>query len=284
MPVIALSSIPSRFAQLGAVLRALRAQDVPDLAVELYLPRRYRRFAAYDGTLPEVPPGVEIIRVEEDFGPATKILHAVERHRARDPQILYCDDDILYAPGWARGLLAAQATNPAHAAAAAGLNLDALGLALPVVAGPRAILQRRGRDWSYLIARAVQILRHGGASRVPPERKAIRRMIARTGFVDIAEGYGGVVVRPSFFDAGFRDIPPALWSVDDVWISGHLARRGVGIIAVRDAARLRLTRAHDGTDPLHGAEIEGMGRFEANRACALHLRDRFGIWQPAGVR
>ena len=279
MAVISLSSIPSRFPALERVLPALVAQDIGDVAIELYLPRRYRRFPDHDGTLPRVPPGVEIVRVDEDLGPATKILHAVERHRSADTPILYCDDDVLYGPGWARGLIEAQRAHPFAAVAAAGMNLDALGLPLPPVAGPRAILQRRARDWRYLVARAVQIARHGGAARVPPERKAIRRLVRRTGRIDIAEGYGGVVVRPSFFDASFREIPPVLWAVDDVWISGNLARRGVPILAVADAAQLRFMAEHHAPDALHQVAIEGAARFDANRRCALWMQEHLGVWR-----
>ncbi len=278
MAVISLSSIPSRFAALERVLASLCAQDAAGLSIELYLPRRYRRFPDHDGTLPRVPPGVELVLVDEDLGPATKILHAVERHRDSDPPILYCDDDVLYAPDWARRLLEAHRAHPAAAVAAAGLNLDALGLDLPAVDGPRAVLQRRARDWRYMAARAVQIVRYGGAARVPPEVKAIRRLVRRSGRIDIAEGYGGVVVRPSFFDAAVRDIPPVLWSVDDVWLSGNLARRGVPILAIADAARLRFLAEHQGPDALHRATIEGAGRFEANRRCAIHMRENFGAW------
>ncbi|MGA1684821.1 MAG: hypothetical protein ACO38S_09960, partial [Gemmobacter sp.] len=216
---------------------------------------------------------------DEDLGPATKILHAVERHRRADTPILYCDDDVLYAPGWARGLIEAQRAHPFAAVAAAGMNLDALGLPLPTVAGPRAIFQRRARDWRYLVARAVQIARHGGAARVPPERKAIRRLVRRTGRIDIAEGYGGVVVRPSFFDASFREIPPVLWAVDDVWISGNLARRGVPILAVADAAQLRFMAEHHAPDALHQVAIEGAARFDANRRCALWMQEHLGVWR-----
>jgi hypothetical protein len=277
--VISLSSIPSRFAALERVLGALCAQDIGDAAIELYLPRRYRRFPDHDGTLPRVPPRVEIVTVDEDLGPATKILHAVERHRAADPPILYCDDDVLYAPGWARGLFEAARAHPGAAVAAAGMNLDALGLPLPAAAAPRAILQRRARDWRYLLARGLQIARYGGADRVPPERKAIRRLVRRTGRIDIAEGYGGVVVRPSFFDAPFREIPPVLWAVDDVWISGNLARRGIPILAIADAARLRFMAEHHAPDALHQVAIEGAQRFDANRRCALYMQEHLGVWR-----
>ncbi|MGA1275582.1 MAG: glycosyltransferase family 2 protein, partial [Gemmobacter sp.] len=94
-----------------------------------------------------------------------------------------------------------------------------------------------------------------------------------------AEGYGGVVVRPSFFDASFREIPPVLWAVDDVWISGNLARRGVPILAVADAAQLRFMAEHHAPDALHQVAIEGAARFEANRRCALWMQEHLGVWR-----
>ena len=74
--VITLSTIPPRFAGIGPALRSLVAQRSRPEAVELYIPRSYRRFPDWGGGLPEVPEGVRIVRVDEDLGPATKILPA----------------------------------------------------------------------------------------------------------------------------------------------------------------------------------------------------------------
>ncbi|MBS8226763.1 hypothetical protein [Vannielia litorea] len=72
-----LSSIPSRSESLGPALEALVAQDVSVEKVILYIPKVYRRFPDYAGDLPSVPAGVEIRQPEEDFGAASKVLHAL---------------------------------------------------------------------------------------------------------------------------------------------------------------------------------------------------------------
>ncbi len=72
--IITLSAIPPRFAALGPTLRALLRQRHPADEIRLNIPERYRRFPEWDGTLPEVPEGVTILRCAQDYGPATKLL------------------------------------------------------------------------------------------------------------------------------------------------------------------------------------------------------------------
>jgi hypothetical protein len=48
--------------------------------------------------------------------------------------------------------------------------------------------------------------------------------------VDIIEGCAGILARPSFFDDDFfsyEEVPPEAFFVDDLWVSGHLARRRI---------------------------------------------------------
>jgi hypothetical protein len=102
MTIISLTSIPPRFQVLKPTLNSLVQQGAD--AVILALPKRYRSHL-FDGGLPDVPDGVTILRTEEDFGPATKLLASVQRHPTQ--RILYCDDDVIYAPGWLRAFEAA---------------------------------------------------------------------------------------------------------------------------------------------------------------------------------
>jgi hypothetical protein len=51
----------------------------------------------------------------------------------------------------------------------------------------------------------------------------------KSGYIDILEGWDGVVVRPEFFDDFAWQIPDILWTVDDVWLSGCLERQGIPI-------------------------------------------------------
>ncbi len=87
--VITLSSIPPRFSGLHLTLESLLSQTVRPERVILYLSRHYRRFPDWDGALPEVPEGVEIRLVEEDYGPATKLLPALKEFAGQDVDILF---------------------------------------------------------------------------------------------------------------------------------------------------------------------------------------------------
>lgn len=106
MLVISLTSIPPRFGLLPPVLDALLAQGAD--AVALTLPKTPARFAP--APLPALPEGVTLIETDTDLGPAGKLLAAAARFP--DADILYCDDDWLYAPGWAATFRAARAWHP----------------------------------------------------------------------------------------------------------------------------------------------------------------------------
>ncbi|MGX9357053.1 hypothetical protein ACS3SW_18365 [Roseobacteraceae bacterium S113] len=90
--------MPPRFSKLGDVLESLCAQGCD--GVILAVPDRWRRFPGAH-VLPALPSGVTQLHCT-DLGPATKIIPV----RARYPQadILYCDDDAIYGPGWAAAL------------------------------------------------------------------------------------------------------------------------------------------------------------------------------------
>jgi hypothetical protein len=122
----ALTSVPPRFAGLGATLDSLLAQ--PEVGrVVLTLPRRYTRFAG-PVTPPPLPDGVTLHRADADIGPATKVLPLAARLAPHDP-ILICDDDWAYAPGWAAGFAAAHAADPAAALAAQPFEARRIGRA-----------------------------------------------------------------------------------------------------------------------------------------------------------
>lgn len=276
--VITLTTIPPRFASLGPTLAALVRQRSRPEAVLLYLPRRYRRFPGYAGALPEVPEGVTVVQVDADIGPASKVLFAARDYLGQPVDLIYCDDDHIYGPGWSAGLLAARARHPEAAVAAAATTLAAMGRPAPVTGPlPRAVCAvPHTEQMRFRLHRAALALRHGGRGRIP--LMAPFRMIDRAGYVDFAEGYGGVAVRPEFFDAAAFDIPPVLWSVDDVWLAGHLERRGIPIWAEPGLNRGRARHAVSRTDPLYAAIIQGTGRRDANRACIDHFRQTYGIW------
>jgi hypothetical protein len=88
-------------------------------------------------------------------------------------------------------------------------------------------------------------------------------------------------VRPTFFsDAAFR-LPPVLWAVDDVWLSGHLEAQGIPIWV---DASIPFPEARPGvmeTDGLEFSRIEGHSRWQADRRCIEYFRSNYGIWKPS---
>ncbi len=276
MTLITLSSIPPRFGLIGPTLEALVAQAGVD-GVELYLPKTYRRFPDWDGAVPKVPAGVTIHRCDTDYGPATKVLCAARRYRGEDVRLLFCDDDRDYRPGWAQGLLAEADRHPDHAVALAGWDI-AGHTGRTQHAHPRH--ERRSRTWDmdYRRERLKQIL--SGQASVTLSQKPPRRIIAQAGFADVFEGYGGVVVRPEFFDEQVFDIPSEAFHVDDVWLSGALARQGIGIWLAADLPEPKTTEA-DRTAALYRSRVAEKGRVELDADAIAMLRRRWGLWGGA---
>ncbi len=282
MRIVTLSSIPPRFDLIGPTLESLTAQGSAADAIELHIPRSYRRFPDYDGSRPKVPSGVTVLRPDVDHGPASKVLHAVARHRdTPDAQLLFCDDDRHYYAGWAEALFEEQAKRPDEAVSLTGWNVERTGLdAYRPRPTPRHEKRKRRWDFDYRLKRTMQILRGGG--NVPIRLKPARRLVSRAGYADIFEGYGGVVVRPRFFDEEAYDIPQDMWAVDDVWLSGMLARRGIPIWVPANLYEPKNTVA-DLTDALYRWKIADMSRAQLNAHCAHYLRDTYGVWSNAAT-
>ena len=280
MNVISLSSIPPRFDHLGPTLESLLAQSAPIDRVILNVARSYRRFPDHDGRLPKVPAGVDVVVVDQDLGPATKVLPTVRAYRGQDVNILFCDDEWYYLPNWAENLLQAAETRPntaiCYAFFAGG---DAYGLKTDFPERqPRAIRNHRKSDLEYRLKRIWSQLDVFNlyTSRLKPAR----RITKQAGYADIFEGYAGVLVRPEFFDDAVFDIPDKLWAVDDVWLSGHVARMGAPVWVISDYAHR--ASAATSVEPLYRARIGGLGRDAANAACIRYFQDEYGIWKGAG--
>ncbi|MCX7286080.1 MAG: glycosyltransferase family A protein [Rhodobacterales bacterium] len=276
--LITLSTIPPRFGDIGHTLRSLLAQKSRPEAVQLYIPRSYRRFPQWGGGLPEVPEGVSIVRIDDDLGPATKVLPAVRAYRGQDIELLYVDDDNYYAPDWAARVLTLRQKHPKTALCAKGLTVQRIGRPwtaagpLPrAVAAPAASQQFGYHFWRML----------ANARRSEPGKPEFRhwyRILDKSGYLDVAEGYAGVAIRPEYLDDAVFNIPPVLWAVDDIWISGHLTRCGIPIWADKSLNRSRVYAELRQQYPLFKAVLDGADRQQANLACVDYMRETYGIW------
>lgn len=272
MLIVSLSSVPSRFDKIGATLESLVVQGAD--RVELQIPRAYRRFPDWDGRLPSVPSGVSIRRTDTDWGPATKLLGALQAWQGQDVAILFCDDDQHYAPDWAGRYRRLAVERPGEAIALLGMQVDEAAQAARALQ-PRMVRRWRVTDVEFQLRYLWQDLVRGRGLPAPG-----RRVVKRSGYADVFEGRGGVLVRPSFFGPEVFDVPEAAWAVDDVWLSACVAAKGVPIW-VQGGFRDPTDTEAEAQDPLCRTEVGGLRRDEANRRAVEHARERFGIW-PAG--
>ena len=233
MYAISLTSIPPRFDRLGPVLSALLAQRPTPARVILCLPRRYARFPG-SFTPPPLPDGVDLLWHDTDLGPATKALPAARHMVGRMPRLIYCDDDWIMGPGWAKALL--DAAHPYEATTGQGYSVTRL-------------------------------------RRQPTAQSASH--------TEIAQGFTGVCVDPAWLNGPDTDPPPAAWPVDDIWLSGHLARQSISVRPV-PVARQAMRLAHEDGHNLQDNVIGGRTRHAANVACLTILTERYGIWPRFG--
>jgi hypothetical protein len=257
--VITLTTIPPRFHVLAPTLASLVGQDLP-APVELWVPTAYRRFPDWDGVLPRVPDGVTIRRCDTDWGPATKIVPAVLERAGQGVDLLFCDDDSLYAPDWHRRFKALRAARPTQALAALGRHLPGLGPA------PRARADRMPRMRRRPKAEVGPILAAQGLGDGPPVS-----LVAESGFADLLSGWGGVMVRPDFFDPALAQGPGACWPVDDIWLSAMLDRGGIGIWVERSILP-PARRDAGGVADLTRSRVDSLDRNQLDASCVAAMR------------
>lgn len=188
--VVSLTTVPERLDKLAPVLRSLIDQTVPADRIIVWRPAVSRRTGlAYPQAGP-VPDGVEVLTTTDE-GPATKLLPALSAEP--EAAVIVVDDDVIYPVDFLEQLLAG---HRAHPDAAIGWR------------GWRIVDGVRAKRFPHIFATGV-------AAPTP---------------VDILLGTWGYLVPPGAFDAAvhsFDGQPPEVRFVDDVWFSGHLARRGV---------------------------------------------------------
>lgn len=264
--LISLTAIPPRFPYLSQTLQSLLEQTADVASINLYLPKRYRRFEWDSSVLPAVPEGVQIRLVDEDLGPATKVLPAVRDHQGQDVFILFCDDDKVYDRDWAQRFVDSSSQHPDCCIVEEGGDVcNYSNHSFRGALQPRS--GRRSKDLGYRLRRLASL-------GLWKPRKNVG-----SGYVDMLEGWGGVLVRPEFFTAAAFDIPEVLWMVDDIWLSGQLALNQVPIwLNAEDARRTKGSSNEVKESSLRKLVHEGLGRIEANQACVDFFRSTYRIW------
>ncbi|MRU14859.1 hypothetical protein FDP25_05370 [Roseovarius sp. A21] len=142
-------------------------------------------------------------------------------------------------------------------------------------------------DWLYPPGWAAALLADAGDGVASTGqgfsvKRLTRQSHAKPGFTDIAQGFSGVCIDPAWLSGAEMEPPEAAWPVDDIWLSGQLARHGVAVQEVAQA-RASIRPAFQDRYALQNAHIAGQNRHEANMACIEALTQRYGLW-PAASR
>jgi len=244
--VASLSTVPSRINNLRATIRSLLKQTRPPdeiiLAVPEFSIREERPYVVPEYLLHL--PRLRILRSEKDWGPATKFIPLVREELAGDrgdTVIMVVDDDRIYPRD-------ALATYLHYSAQLTGAALCFRGAAMP-----------RTFDWRDAI------MTKGNELREP-------RSVA------VITGCGSYLIQPGFFDESLWDYsnaPRAAFYMDDIWISGWLARRNVKRYAVPTSMMMRSVWRQRRTLTLHDVPN---GRQHNNNETIAFFRDSWDVF------
>lgn len=244
--VASLSTVPSRINNLSATIRSLLKQIRPPdeiiLAVPEFSIREQRPYLVPEYLLRL--PHLRILRCRKDWGPATKFIPVIQEELAAgraDTLIMVMDDDRIYPRD-------ALATYLHYSAQLTGATLCFRGAAMP-----------QSFDW-----RDATMIK-GNELREP------RR-------VAVVTGCGSYLIQPGFFGEALWDYskaPKAAFYMDDIWISGSLARRNVKRYAIPTSTMMRSVWRQRRTLSLHDVPN---GRQHNNNETIAFFRDSWDVF------
>lgn len=245
--IVSLSTLPDRIANVRPTLECLLNQTRPPDEIFVAIPEfSLRQRRGYE--IPEFlahTPRVQILRVEKDWGPATKFIPVIQMELAAgrmETCIIVVDDDRIYPPDAVECYLHYSAELPDGALCFRGAKMP------------------RNFDW-----RKARMM-HGNRCRLPQR-------------VAVITGCGSYLVKPRFFDESLWDYsaaPRAAFYMDDIWISGCLDRRGVHKYVVPSSRRLLSVKEQSRTMTLHDVPN---GRQPNNNEVIAFFRDTGNVFR-----
>ncbi len=261
--IVTLTTIPTRAAYLHRTIESIKSQTRKPDSVELNIPVEYRKRELGKVDYSLLPKEVSIHNCE-DFGPATKLLPTLSRYAGKNVCIIYCDDDRVYDKNWIARLLHVHEQQPVSCIA-------------------DEVLEVRNRYFANKYRKNIcyRLRRLASAGLWKPSKND-----PYCG--QIAEGFGGVLIRPNFFCEKTFKIDEEFSMVDDIWLSAMLAKNNV---LVKFSGR-----KDDEKSKAVMVENQDLGRIEGSLVKSGHqgfdrlnldwraiklANERYGVWDDA---
>lgn len=262
--VVSMTTIPPRQKHLGPTIESILHQSIKPAEVVIYVPKVYHRFPGQLIDVESIDERVRVVEVDEDFGPLTKLLFAVRDYCGKpNVRILICDDDTIYPRDWISKYLHSPKIHENCCIVQSG------GFVADYHSGSRAFCctpRARKKGMGY---RAKRILTLGIWKPETP--------FTKSGYVDIGEGWAGMLMKPDWFDDDLCLIGTSIRLVDDVWISAYLTYKGINIWLEGNGIGPMSTSVSR-IEGLNAINIPGQRRAELNQKAIQFCSEIFKIW------
>ena len=252
--VVSLTTIPDRVPYLEITIASLLQQSKKPDAIYVCLPHYSKRFQKPYPLPTFTDERIKLVRCQ-DYGPATKILGLLAEcppEITNETRIVFCDDDRIYDHG--------------HLEALYDASLEKPNTVICLATSPH---------WKYFIAPATTY-EYNSELIFPAGRHNYS-----DGYMDIFEGFGGVLVHKTMFDSRVFDIPSEIQFVDDIWLSGHVKVNKLAIWGVS----FTIPACHSGNDvsPLYALSGHQERKFLNQKAIEWY-QQRHSIWKDVASR
>ena len=259
--IVSMTTTANRIAFLKQTLASIQAQTHQPDAIELNIPNSYARADLEPVDINDIPKGFDIYRCD-DYGPATKLLPTLLRYKDDNVVIIYCDDDRIYAPNWIERLLKIHGSNNG---CCVGDELYDIPYYVNSIIIKKSLAYRVKRIFSLGLWN--------------PRKRNYKKAA-------ILEGYGGVLVRPEFFDHSVFELPDQFFPVDDIWFSAKLAERKIPIEysnrKVSEKSQPVISNDQDigrAKGSLTVTQFGGKSRAELDIIAMRYACEKFGVWE-----
>lgn len=198
---ISLTSMPKRLESLKITLKSLLDQTFQPEKIFLNLTEESYLQASWIEKLRMNTSLIDVHIVDKDLGPATKLLPTLQRV-PKTSSIIVVDDDQIYPKRLVETYWRQSKILPASVLCMVGWKTPAT---------------LNHVDRQLIFGAAYRLVLGKCPVREPTE-------------VDIIQGASSYLVKPTFFDDAVMDYsraPQAAFFVDDIWFSGHLARKKI---------------------------------------------------------